>query len=236
MHARGADAETFSKLGLPPMFRISAEDFGNYAPSEIERELNEQARGHTLKDGAKEAMEEALAPTMQPDFSGDADYQAAAEATCQLLGTSPWDFSYWNSPNSIQYSNNCYCYAANNQTNSFAQPGRRTNTGLGSLPPGSAPTVTNVWNGALGDGFKNQCNGQRLRVCFVIWPGNDYHWYRLNFLGGGGQRWCHKRGTFPVSNKDQNGNFITEPKTSARWNYNVFGKYMFVPNPRGNVR
>ncbi len=233
IHATGDDAETLSKMGLPPLFRLSSEAAGRLSRAEIERELAEGARGATLKEGAQEALWEAVESKAVEPFSGASGTVAAA---CNEQGTSFNDFSFWNGVYCTRVRNNCYNYASNDRTDNFAQPGYRSNTGFGGHYPSLvAPTVTNIGNGARGDGIHDSCSGDKLKVWFAIWPGNDYHWWRLN-KDGATNRWCHKRGTSPVSNKDQNGNFITNVMNSARWNYSVDGEFMFVNSPSGNVQ
>ncbi|UUW91320.1 hypothetical protein ABFU82_21830 [Nocardioides sp. WV_118_6] len=239
VHATGDDADALSKMGLPNLFRLSSEAAGRLSRAEIERELARDARGATLNEPAQEALweavdSEAVEPFSQVEPSSPGKLAAAA---CNLQGTSFSNFSFWNGVYCTRVRNNCYNYATNDRTDNFAQPGYRSNTGFGGHYPNvPAPTVTNIRNGALGDGLKMSCSGDKLRVWFAIWPGTDYHWWRLNKNDAGTNRWCHKRGTSPATNKDQNGDFIVNVKNSARWNYSVDGEFMFVNSPQGNVK
>jgi len=58
-------------------------------------------------------------------------------------------------------------------------------------------------------------------VALVIWPGNDYHWYRLD----DNAYWSHKRGTYSAKNVDESGNPIADPETCDRADYTVFCDY-----------
>lgn len=234
VHASGEDATRLNKMGIPSLFRLSSEAAGRLTRAEIERELARDARGATLTASAEEALWESVASEPVESFGA---VETASAAACNLQGTSFNNFSFWNDVYCTRVRNNCYNYASNDRTDNFAQPGYRSNTGFGGNYPNLvAPTVTNIGNGARGDGLKMSCSGSMLRVWFAIWPGTDYHWWRLNRNDAGANRWCHKRGTSPVTNKDQNGNFITNVRTSARWNYSVDGEFMFVASPQGNVK
>jgi hypothetical protein len=56
------------------------------------------------------------------------------------------------------------------------------------------------------------------KVALVIWPGRDFHWYRLDRTG----RWSHKPGVTPASDVDNSGNPIADPRTANRGPYTVF--------------
>ena len=128
----------------------------------------------------------------------------------------------WNVPN-VQPFNNCYNYANNHATNTFAQPGRAT---------GHQATIMackNVTPAAQSDGLKVVPNfagplakGQGWYVALVIWPNTDYHWYRQDNVGC----WSHKPGSTAVRNVDNAGNAITDPQTCNRGPYTNFCTYM----------
>ena len=52
----------------------------------------------------------------------------------------------------------------------------------------------------------------------------DYHWYRQNNDG----TWSHKIGSQKVSNKDKNGEIITNPEKCNRGYYNKFIGYFLI--------
>lgn len=158
----------------------------------------------------------------------------------------------------FQPNNNCYNYATNVATNSFAQPGRMTGK---PLPSDGGWTGQEVVNGAVSDGLeyvgktrkalddyaKSAGLGHFVALMIstsdpsVSWPG-DYHWARLDDLKAG--LWSQKDGGDQVTNFDFAGNLIKNPST-ANWTVNQgrmiqgdpsdivvsydFFTYMFVP-------
>src|SRR4029077_15181526 len=128
-----------------------------------------------------------------------------------------------------QPNNNCYNYANNHITNTFAQPGRgtghmykqlKTCTGAGAVEPA-----------AVSDGLVASANfsghlgaGHGWYVALVLWPNNDYHWYRQDKVGC----WSHKPGSTAARNVDNAGHAITDPKTANRGPYTVFCTYMIT--------
>jgi hypothetical protein len=160
----------------------------------------------------------------------------------------PWNVS--TIPPGIQFFNNCYNYATNIQTGTFAQPGRAS----GLYPQTPPPNCADVGRGAVSDGLKPVdcdsgcgCRGCCHRVALVVspgtlatkvdeagdayeWPLYDYHWYRLDNNG----MWSHKPGPGPVTNRDASGNLISDPRTCDRGPYTTFcGCYCVCP---GQVR
>jgi hypothetical protein len=125
----------------------------------------------------------------------------------------------------VQPYNNCYNYANDHITNTFAQPGRAHGKPITGLScPGVEPS-------AHADGLANTPNfhaalpaGHGWYVALVIWPGQDYHWYRQDNVGC----WSHKPGSTPARNVDNAGHAITDPRTCNRGPYTVFCDYMIT--------
>lgn len=132
----------------------------------------------------------------------------------------PYEPAMWNfSP--TQPNNNCYNYANDRVTNTFAQPGRYHSAQYTAL------TCASVQPAAVADGLVAAANfTQSLTdgwyVALVIWPNVDFHWYRQDKVGC----WSHKPGGTPVKNTDDSGNPITDPKTANRGGYTQFCSYM----------
>lgn len=147
---------------------------------------------------------EAISPTCPPCGGADAP---------------SYDPSFWNDP-SRQPFNNCYNYANNQATNTFAQPGR----GSGSIFP--TLDCDGVRGAAERDGLVTTNTFEASRagwyVALVIWPGQDYHWYRQDDVGC----WSHKPGRTRARNVDNAGNAIADPKTCDRSPYSIFCTYM----------
>jgi len=88
--------------------------------------------------------------------------------------------------------NNCYNYAiTTDRTRSHSPAGSR---GIRT----ASCSVANVGTAANWDGCKATCSGPNKRVALVIWPGRDYHWYRLHSNGF----WGHKPGGTAARNTD----------------------------------
>jgi hypothetical protein len=131
--------------------------------------------------------------------------------------------SRWNDFDEVQFNNNCYNYACNIPTGTFAQPGRAT--GNPYPRPIDCPGVD---AGARSDGLRPincergcGCSDCCHKVALAVAPSptfNDYHWYRLDRDG----RWSHKPGGTEATNLDDSGNTITDPRTADRGRYTVF--------------
>ena len=141
-------------------------------------------------------------------------------AAC-VIQTTPYNPAFWNTP-AVQPRNNCYNYAMNHRTDTFAQPGRI------SGHPNSIMQCANVAAAANWDGCTAACSGSNKNVALVIWPGNDYHWYRLHSNGF----WGHKPGGTAARNTDNLGRVIgggLNPANCARGPYTIFCGYRFSP-------
>lgn len=137
--------------------------------------------------------------------------------------------AWWNVPARQPY-NNCYNYATNYRTNTFAQPGRAAGAMYTSL------TCAAVRPAAVADelidspGADNKCPAEGHLVALVVWPGGDYHWYRKGRNG----YWSHKPGGTAVTNLDNSGNLIADPRTANRGPYTDFCTFMVVMH--GHIR
>jgi len=150
---------------------------------------------------------------------------------CHAADAPTYNPAMWNTP-AVQPHNNCYNYANDHITNTFAQPGRATGHQVG-FPP----TCQTAQAGASSDGLHSVPNfttplpkGGGWYVALVIWPGNDYHWYRQDIVGC----WSHKPGQTPARNVDNSGHHISDPKTCDRGPYTDFCTYM-VTNRHVNI-
>jgi hypothetical protein len=134
----------------------------------------------------------------------------------------PYQPGKWNIP-TVQPYNNCYNYANDHITNTFAQPGRAHGKQATQMACGPVET------GAIADGLKPVANfhaplaaGHGWYVALVIWPNVDYHWYRQDNVGC----WSHKPGSTAARNWDNANQPISDPKTCNRGPYTVFCTYM----------
>lgn len=126
--------------------------------------------------------------------------------------------SYWNSV-SRRYTNNCYNYANNKATNTFAQPGRAS---IGT----AGPTCAAVRTAAIGDGLEPIADDEMsfdFKKAVALVTGYvdsipDYHWYRLDSNG----TWSHKPGGGYARNTDESGQIIYDPRYADRGGYTEF--------------
>jgi hypothetical protein len=134
--------------------------------------------------------------------------------------------AFWNAPAHVT-KNNCYNYASNRRTDTFAQPGRATGQQYSAL------TCAQVGPAAVRDGARAHPNcapateNPRWYMALVIAPGpgfKDYHWYRKSKEGF----WGHKPGGTPARNTDNSGKIITDPRTADRGPYTIFCGFYYA--------
>ncbi|HEX7239348.1 MAG TPA: hypothetical protein VF263_03700 [Longimicrobiaceae bacterium] len=201
-----------------------------------------------LKNVDRSGPQGRTTETMDPSPSGSGPGEVSAQSGAPVLGddatfgwttytlgscnyeASAFNPGYWNN-GGFQGYNNCYNYATNRRTDTFAQPGRAS---LGSVPYNQTNiSCTNVGNAAKSDGCVasstcvNVSLAPRHYVALVVIPSGstrDYHWYRFHNDGF----WGHKQGSTPAKNLDYNGNVIYNPQTAARGPYTQFCGYYYV--------
>jgi hypothetical protein len=131
---------------------------------------------------------------------------------------------WWNDAGQKQFNNNCYNYACNYRSDTFAQPGQAAGAIYAGL------TCADVRPAALRDdlidapGANNRCPKEGHLVALVIAPGIDFHWYRKGRNG----LWTHKPGGTAVTNVDNAGAPIADPRTADRGMYTDFCTFMVV--------
>lgn len=151
------------------------------------------------------------------DNAGNIQFSLLENAYCTTPAYEP---NYWNNNATIRIHNNCYNYANNKRTDTFAQPGRASGNMYSAL------NCAEVGDGAESDGLlplplSGQCPDGMTKVALVIAPGWDYHWYRQDSNG----LWTHKPGQTSATNLDNSGNIITNPQTCNTGIYTVFCGY-----------
>ncbi|MCC6192751.1 MAG: hypothetical protein IT318_27335 [Anaerolineales bacterium] len=138
-----------------------------------------------------------------------------------LTGT---DYGFWNSNWTYQHANNCYNFAANYRVGDlnvgFAQPGLQGGQVFGSL------TVAELSAACRRDGWSDGCLSEpTIMVCYAIWPGQDYHFWRVVAISGSNV-WGNKPGCNPAATSG-------DPSNPAnRGNYTTFGEYFYAPGSR----
>jgi hypothetical protein len=135
----------------------------------------------------------------------------------------PYDPDFWNDPAHIGH-NNCYAYATNRRTDTFPQPGRGSGHEITDMTCAAAVAASK----ADGAHIVTDCFGDsekpRLLVALVIWPGQDYHWYRKH-----PDFWGHKPGHTAARNHDSSKRIITDPERCDRGPYTDFCGYFLIP-------
>ena len=141
---------------------------------------------------------------------------------------------YWNDNSAVLLNNNCYAYATGKPTNSFPQPGRFHGY---RLTAADLLNCSKVKQYSEIDGLVDEAvvipesQGPRCRVALVVAPNLDYHWYREVKDSYGNVFWGHKPGRTKVTNKDNSGNIILDPKTADRGIYSLWCGYMISSSP-----
>ena len=202
-----SEGDAWSRAGLPATARIGGT---HVSGGETANWLLGTSAG-TRADVPGQVLEHSREAIRSARPDRPSTYTACANS----FYTSDTDFSYWNNPQH-QYSNNCYNFADNLRTDTYAQPGRAAGHMYTEIScRGVAPAAR--W-----DGWRAKCQTQNnLNVCLVIWPSTDFHWYRLCQNG----HWCHKPGGTPARNYDDSGHLITDPETCDRGPYTIFCRY-----------
>ena len=129
-----------------------------------------------------------------------------------------------------QPNNNCYNYATNYRTDTFrivaggGQPGAAAGAMYTSLTCPSVKTAAIADDLIDSPGANNTCPREGHLVALVIWPGLDFHWFRK----GRNAYWSHKPGSTAVTNLDNSGVTIPDPRTADRGPYTDFCTFMVV--------
>jgi hypothetical protein len=137
---------------------------------------------------------------------------------------------WWNDAGQRQFNNNCYNYATNYRSDTFAQPGLAAGAMYTALT--CAAVLPAAVKDALEDspGANNKCPAEGHLVALVVAPDFDFHWYRKGRNG----YWSHKPGGTAVTNQDNSGNLIPDPRTADRGPYTDFCTFMVVKH--GHVK
>lgn len=189
------------------------------AESEVEKFLLETAEGE-LDDEEKEYVRQELSTNVAKGVAG------LASGITPLV-VPPYNPGKWNNNASVQRNNNCYNYANDKITNTFAQPGRGSGT-VGPNPPTCSGTGSAAQrDGQVPVGAASSTPSHGHYIALVVWPGRDYHWYRLD----SNAMWSHKPGQTAARNTDQSGNRISNPQTCNRGPYTSWcGYYHCIPS------
>lgn len=224
---------------LPTMFKIGVGSRNDSAGLELAerliRSMPKQAGTNVLTDSVPfdtnlvdylmSLVDESVALPQMSELDGPAALVVPeTDVTC-YFERSRFNPGFWNQA-SVIGRNNCYNYASNRRTDTFAQPGR----GAGAMY--TALTCAEVTRAALRDGCKRRYDcvpdseKPRRLVALVIAPGWDYHWYRIHTREEG--FWGHKPGGTAARNTDNSNRVITNPETCNRGRYTQFCGYFYT--------
>jgi len=241
---RGLRFEQLAEVagGLPRTFRlldgvlygeglgVAIDDAGFEPWFTSEREV--LGRLH-LGDDFHRRLEEERRRERPDRGDGDDDDREEHDGERERCECAPlYEPAWWNDAGQRQFNNNCYNYATNYRTDTFAQPGRAAGAMYTSL---SCPAVL---AGAVADDLiadpraDNRCPREGHLVALVVAPGWDFHWYRKGRTGF----WSHKPGSTPATNRDNSGHLIPDPRTANRGPYVDFCTFMIVEHGHIKIR
>jgi hypothetical protein len=201
---------------------------GRGTPAAADAAPVDNALQQFLRDQLERTSRATTGDSNAPASAGpqEAAPQPAPAVTCQIeLGA--FNPGFWNNDPNVRLHNNCYNYASNKRTNTFAQPGR----GCGHMY--TAITCAEVTRGALCDGLHRRFDcfpasqKPRYLVAMVVAPGPgfvDYHWYRKQKEGF----WGHKPGSTAARNYDNSNHVIMDPVTCDRGPYTQFCGFFYT--------
>jgi hypothetical protein len=172
-------------------------------------------------------VEKAEVPVDAPYEIGAEDHETWWACPSNWFGANA---QYFNDPAHVSL-NNCYCFASNHLADvRYARPGQRAGR------PAQLLTCGSVVDGLRADGWKDGCEPNALTIVLVIWPNNDYHFYRL-VTGGPYWWWGHKPGGTPARYTDDCGHSIFQyqgkgyaPNNICRGGYTDFCGYFYQNN------
>jgi hypothetical protein len=165
---------------------------------------------------------EILQKATTPPAAGSPGAAVAQPCPFEML---PFDPKPWNDA-AYKPTNNCYAYASNKRD----KYPRKPQPGIGSGAMFSSLSGADVKDAAKRDGAHDvgdcfpDSEAPRMLVALVIWPGEDYHWYRKH-----PDCWGHKPGSTDARNVDSSGALITDPEKCDRGPYTEFHGYMLIP-------
>ena len=228
--------------GLPERFRVvDGKLFGQRlahrpADTSVEDFITSSAGPlRLLEDELPPQLRERILQRQEIDWRGVAkkaarETRAAKPPKCRCAPL--YEPDWWNDGGWRQFNNNCYNYATDYRTNTFAQPG------LASGAMYSRITCAEVRNGAIKDKLihvpdaDNKCPDEGHLVALVVGKDFDYHWYRKGRNGN----WTHKPGGTEATKVDNSGDLITDPRTADRDGYTQFCTFMVVMHGHTKIK
>ncbi|MFT3696802.1 MAG: hypothetical protein QM831_26915 [Kofleriaceae bacterium] len=191
-----------------------------------------------LLDSGRDAVEPKVRSYVQSQFEAPAYAGPSARRTkSRGLEVPRYEPNIWNNDAGICWGNNCYNYANNKITNTFAQPGLASGITLPRPLDGQS-----VARGAIADGLEALANSEAWQstpadghwIALVISSAiDDYHWYRLDDINA---QWSHKPGHTPARNVDSSNATIADPRRADRGPYEQFTGFFHSYPARITIR
>lgn len=225
--------QAVASAGLPQRFRLSssAVDGPTGALKSVDASVEQSvlanaallARAGVSGELATAMRTHAASATRTTAAPAPASTPSPLVCACAPLYEPTW----WNdgaSGGTRQFWNNCYNYACDYRTDTFAQPGAASGDVWHQL------VCANVSAAAVRDSLTPtklttiKCPSQGHLVALCMWNTFDYHWYRMGRDGF----WSHKPGGMPVTNLDNSNQLIRDPRTANRGDYTTFCGFMIV--------
>lgn len=180
-----------------------------------------------LRKTILQAIDSGAVSAKTPDKSQSTTSQDVSREIGKILHYAPpLDLARWNTT-CVQSKNNCYNYANDKITNTFAQPGRASGNPITDI------TVAQVLAAVESDGWLKMdvppgapCptapEQPNCLVALFVAVGTDYHCMRLD----DNKLWSQKLGGTAATNLDGAGNTIPDPRKAVKLPYGA--DYKFV--------
>ncbi len=211
-------------IALPALASDESKEAAHWLLTTAGKMIDEELIRHV--ESVVETREKAMGRIKEEPIKVEgesAEDRARAKRTGCVIQNTPYNPGLWNDDPYVLEKNNCYNYAMNHRSDTFAQPGRI------SGHPNSIMECAEVIKAAELDGCKRVCSGSNKNVALVVWPGQDFHWFRKQSDGF----WAHKAGNTIVRNMDNCGYTIDginrTPENCCREPYTHFCGYMYSP-------
>jgi len=238
---RGLVIEQTGKIekDLPKVFRLAHGDmFGTNlahraADEDFEKFICESTGPIKKLDLSKETLKYILNEIdrfrdirVKWPWDGKITWPLTDSCKCAPLYEPDW----WNDGDKKQLHNNCYNYATNYRTDTFRAVNGGGQPGAAADARYTEMTCASVIPAAVKDNLidkpsaNNRCPGEGHLVALVMSPNRDFHWYRKGRNG----YWSHKPGSTPVTNLDNSGITIEDPRFTDRGSYTDFCTFMVV--------
>lgn len=206
------------------VMEVASVEIPNYIDqdSDVETFLLETA-GTSLREDELQYIQQEV----QKNVSGGI---ANSLSGYELMAIPPYDPGKWNNNPTVLQNNNCYNYANDKITNTFAQPGLGSGQ-VGPYPPscsGTGAAAVRDKQISIPSPDITPAEGHIIALVVSTTPGFfDYHWYRRDI----NNMWSHKPGRTAARNTDNAGRLISDPRNCDRGPYNNFcGFYNSIPS------